>query len=629
MDEQKLKKIKENRLKEINVRFGEKNGKVKYDIFVCASTACNEFNVDGIIKTLNDEIQKHGLSDTVKVNIAGCFGLCALGPIVIVYPSDTFYVKMNLEGAKRIITDHIIGGQVLSEYLYKNNKNETIEKKNDIDFYKKQKFIVKNNSDKINPENIEDYIACDGYFALNNVLKNYSPEKLNDEIKKSGLRGRGGAGFLTGQKWSLTLVQNSDKKYMVCNADEGDPGAFMDRSIIESDPHKLIEGMIIAGFGIGAHNGVVYLRAEYPLALIRLHIALNQAREYGLLGKNIFGSGFDFDIEIKKGAGAFVCGEETALIRSVEGKRGEPRTRPPYPSEKGVFDCPTAINNVETLANVPEIIRNGSDWFNSVGTKNSKGTKVFSLSGKINNSGLVELPMGTTIREIIYDMGGGIPNNKEFKAVLLGGPSGGCIPKEFIDTKIDYENLNNLGSMMGSGGMIVMDEDSCMVDIAKFFLEFTCDESCGKCTPCRIGNKRLLEILTKITEGEASLEDLEELENLSNYIKENSLCGLGQTSPNPILSSLRYFKDEYLEHIVNKRCPAGVCKKLRSKQQGRYEIVESKCIGCSACSRVCPVNAITGTIGKKYIIDKTKCINCGACFNTCKFKAINKQEKNG
>ena len=618
MNLQKLQEIREKRLKEISLRFGRTETALKYEIMICSSAGCNGFNVSGIIATLNEEIKNNNLEESVRVTTAGCFGLCSQGPLVIVYPECTFYVKVDLTGASRIINEHIINGQIVEDYLYTNSNNIKAKTKEDIDFYKKQMFIARKDSELINPENIEDYIALNGYTAINKVLTSFTSESLNSEVLTSGLRGRGGAGFLTGMKWSLTLKEKSDTKYVICNADEGDPGAFMDRSIIESNPHKLIEGMMIAGYGIGAKKGIVYVRAEYPLAVARLITAINQAREYGFLGNNIFDTNFSFDIEIKKGAGAFVCGEETALICSVEGKRGEPKARPPYPSVKGAFGYPTAINNVETLANVPEIILNGASWFNSFGTARSKGTKVFALSGKVKNTGLVELPMGSTIREIVYDIGGGTSSGKKLKAVLMGGPSGGCIPESLIDCKIDYENLLELGSMMGSGGMIVMDEDTCIVDIAKFFLEFTCDESCGKCTPCRIGNKRLLEILTKITEGKGELSDLDELETLSHYIKNNSLCGLGQSSPNPILSSLRYFRKEYEEHIINKNCPAGVCKALKKS----YVITESKCVGCSACSRVCPVGAISGVIGAKFKIDKNKCINCGACIKVCRYGAI-------
>ena len=619
MDISKLTEIKEKRLQEISCRLGLPNKTKKYDIMVCSSIGCNGFNVEGLLKTLNTELEKNNLTNIASVNIAGCFGLCSQGPLIIVYPDCTFYVKVDLQGAYRIINEHILQGKIVEDYLYANVLNEKAKTKEAIDFYKKQLYITRKDSELINPEVIDDYIALNGYSALHKVLTTYTPETLNEKIKESGLRGRGGAGFNTGLKWSLTLKEKADQKYMICNADEGDPGAFMDRTIIEANPHKLIEGMIIAGYGIGATKGIVYVRAEYPLAVNRLKIALQQAYDYGLLGKNIFGSGHTFDIEIKKGAGAFVCGEETALISSVEGKRGEPSAKPPYPSQKGAFNCPTAINNVETLANVPEIILNGVEWFNSIGKPNSKGTKLFALSGKVVNSGLVELPMGSTIREIVYDIGGGIPNGKKLKAVLLGGPSGGCIPASLIDSKIDYENLLELGSMMGSGGLIVMDEDTCMLDIAKFFLQFTCDESCGKCTPCRIGNRRLLEILSKITEGKGELSDLDELEQLSHYVKENSLCGLGQSSPNPILSSLKYFRKEFEEHIINKNCPAGVCSALKKT----HTIIESKCVGCSACAKVCPVGAISGVVGKKFVIDKNICINCGACYNACKFGAIN------
>jgi len=508
----------------------------------------------------------------------------------------------------------------LVERLLHHENGKVVEKKGDIEFCKKQHYIARNNSAYMSLENIlNDYIALDGYLALHKVVTSMSQEEVIKTIQESGLRGRGGAGFPTGNKWEFTRVVKAPQKYVICNADEGDPGAFMDRSIIESNPHAIIEAMAICGYAIGASKGYVYLRAEYPLAGERLQAAIDEATARGLLGQNIFGSNFSFELAIKYGAGAFVCGEETALMQSIEGKRGEPVLKPPYPAEKGLYGCPTVINNVETLANIAQIINNGAAWFNSIGTADSKGTKVFALTGKINNSGLIELPMGTTIREIIYEIGGGIPNGKKFKAVQMGGPSGGCIPAEYIDTAIDYKSLNDLGAMMGSGGMIVVDESSCMVDLAKFFLQFTCDESCGKCTPCRIGNKRILEILTKITDGKATMQDLDKLEELCHYVKSNSLCGLGQTSPNPVLSTLKYFREEYIEHIVNHRCPAGVCKNLT-----KYRITD-KCIGCSACSRQCPVNAISGELKKKFEIDQEKCIKCGKCQATCRFGAIVKE----
>ena len=571
---------------------------------------------------MENEIKKQGLENEVKVVQTGCFGLCALGPIMIVYPEGCFYSSVTVEDVPEIVSEHLLKGRVVTRLLYKETVTDNgVKSLNDTNFYKKQHRVALRNCGVINPENIDEYIARDGYAALGKVLTEMTPEEVIDVILKSGLRGRGGAGFPTGRKWSLarTLGPDADQKYVCCNADEGDPGAFMDRSVLEGDPHAVLEAMAIAGYAIGASQGYIYVRAEYPIAVKRLRIAINQAREYGLLGKNIFETGFDFDIDVRLGAGAFVCGEETALMTSIEGRRGEPRPRPPFPAEKGLFGKPSILNNVETLANVPQIILNGADWFASMGTEKSKGTKVFALGGKITNTGLVEVPMGTTLREIIEDIGGGIPNGKKFKAAQTGGPSGGCIPAQHLDTPIDYDNLIAIGSMMGSGGLIVMDEDNCMVDIAKFFLEFTVDESCGKCTPCRIGNKRLLELLNKITDGNGTLEDLDKMEELCLYIKNNSLCGLGQTAPNPVLSTLRYFRDEYLAHIVDKTCPAHVCKKLV-----RYEITDD-CRGCTKCARNCPVGAITGKVKEKHVIDQTKCIKCGACMDNCNFKAIIKK----
>lgn len=585
---------------------------------VCGGTGCRSCKSKLVEDKLKEVIKNKGLDKEIAVHGVGCFGLCVNGPVVLIYPQDAMYIKVNVSDVEEIV-DNLSRGELV-ERLLPVDDNDKVYKKTDLKFCKKQKYLARSNAEFMSLDNIlGDYIALDGYSALYKVITSMSQEDVIKIIKDSGLRGRGGAGFLTGQKWEFTRVVEAPQKYVICNADEGDPGAFMDRSIIESNPHAIVEAMAIAGYAIGASIGYVYLRAEYPLAGERLQNAINEATEMGLLGDNIFGTNFSFRLEIKFGAGAFVCGEETALMHSIEGHRGEPTLKPPYPAEKGLYGCPTVINNVETLANVAQIINNGADWFNSIGTEDSKGTKVFALTGKIKNSGLIELPMGTTIREIIYDIGGGIPNDKEFKAVQMGGPSGGCIPKEYLDTPIDYKSLSQLGSMMGSGGMIVVDEDSCMVDLAKFFLQFTVDESCGKCTPCRIGNKRILEILTKITDGKATMQDLDKLEELCEYVKSNSLCGLGQTSPNPVLSTLRYFRDEYIEHIQEHKCRAGVCKALTS-----YKITD-KCIGCSACSRQCPVNAISGEIKKKFDIDQEKCIKCGKCYNTCRFGAIVKE----
>ena len=589
----------------------------KMEILVCGGTGCKSSRADEIIANMRNEIIKNNLSHRVSVKITGCFGFCEKGPIIKIIPDHTFYVNVSPEDATDIIKEHIIKGKVIERLLYEEPTiKEKVRKQEEINFYKKQKRIALKNCGVIDPENIKEYIGANGYLALGKVITEMTPDEVIKEISDSGLRGRGGGGFPTGKKWELTKVFKDDIKYIICNADEGDPGAFMDRSILEGDPNNVIEAMAIAGYAIGACKGFIYIRAEYPLAIERLMIAIEQAKEIGLIGENILGSNFNFDVEIKYGAGAFVCGEETALIHSVEGSRGEPTIKPPFPAEQGLFNKPTSVNNVETLVNVTSIINNGSEWFSSIGTNTSKGTKVFALAGNINNVGLVEVPMGTKLEEIIYEIGGGIKDNKEFKAVQTGGPSGGCIPSMLLNLPIDYESLNAIGSMMGSGGMIVMDEDNCMVDIAKFYLEFIVDESCGKCTPCRVGSKRLLEILNKIVEGKGTEEDLKKLRELSKVIKDTALCGLGQTAPNPVLSTMTYFMDEYDAHVNEKKCPAGRCKKLVG-----YEIGD-KCIGCTKCTRLCPVKCIAGKIKEKHIIDQNKCIKCGACFEACPVKAI-------
>ena len=588
-------------------------------VLVCGGTGCSSSGSAELIKRFEEQIAKNGLDKEVKVVRTGCFGLCEAGPVVIVYPEGTFYSRIKVDDVDEIVSEHLLKGRIVQHLIYKEKADEeqhsTLE---NIDFYRPQLRLALRNCGRIDPENIDEYIAFDGYRALGKALTEMTPQQVIDEVLKSGLRGRGGAGFPTGKKWQFAAASKADQKYMVCNADEGDPGAFMDRSVLEGDPHAVLEAMAIGGYAIGASVGYIYVRAEYPIAVKRLQIAIDQAREYGLLGEHIFGTDFNFDIFIRLGAGAFVCGEETALMHSIEGGRGEPKPKPPFPAVRGLFDKPTNINNVETLANIPQIILNGADWFTSIGTPKSTGTKVFALGGKINNTGLVEVPMGTKLRDIIYNIGGGIPNGKAFKAVQTGGPSGGCIPASQLDIPIEYDTLTAIGSMMGSGGLIVMDEDNCMVDIARFFLDFTVDESCGKCTPCRIGTKRMLEILERIVEGKGEPGDIEKLETLGKNIKETALCGLGQTAPNPVLSTIKYFRDEYEAHIYEKRCPAHHCQKLLNY------VITGKCRGCTACTKVCPAGAISGTVKEQHKIDTTKCLKCGACMEKCRFGAIEK-----
>jgi len=616
-----LEEIRKEALEKIIVRL-EKNVSDKKNILVCGGTGCTSSKSPKIIEEFEKLIKEKNLQDKVEVVKTGCFGLCAKGPIVIVYPEETFYTLVQPEDVPEIVEEDIIKGNRVERLLVKEgeDKNQIAHTLHELGFYQKQMRLALRNCGRINPEAIEEYLALDGYKALEKVLKEMTPPEVIETVLNSGLRGRGGAGFPTGRKWDFASKVEADQKYVCCNADEGDPGAFMDRSVLEGDPHSVLEAMAIAGYAIGATQGYIYVRAEYPIAVGRLQIAINQAREYGILGKNIFGTDFCFDIDLRLGAGAFVCGEETALMTSIEGKRGEPRTRPPFPAVKGLFGKPTILNNVETLANVPQIILKGAEWFKSIGTEKSAGTKVFAVGGKINNTGLVEVPMGITLREIIYDIGGGIPNGKKFKAAQTGGPSGGCIPASHLDTPIDYDSLMQIGSMMGSGGLIVMDEDNCMVDIAKFFLEFTQDESCGKCPPCRIGTKRMYQILDRITKGEGKEGDIEELEKLAKNIQKSALCGLGQTAPNPVLSTLKYFREEYEAHIKEKRCPAGACKGLT-----KYTINPDLCKGCSLCAKNCPVGAISGEIKSPFKIDSEKCIKCGVCISKCPFKAIEKK----
>ena len=624
-----LRAIKNKMMCQVNLRLGseatissEAEGAQvhKNYILVCGGTGCTSNHSLDVVKAFETHLKEHGLQDDVKIIQTGCLGLCAKGPVVVVHPGSVYYEEVDPEKVEAIVNEHIVGGVPTDKYMLKEETTDGSPAKTmtESDFYTKQERIALRNCGVIDPENIDEYIATGGYEALGRCLTEMTPDEVIQTVLDSGIRGRGGAGFPTGKKWKFASGNRGEvQKYVCCNADEGDPGAFMDRSILEGDPHSVFEAMAIAGYAIGADQGYIYVRAEYPIAVNRLEIALKQAREYGLIGKDIFGTGFNFDIDLRLGAGAFVCGEETALLTSIEGNRGEPHPRPPFPAVKGLFGCPTILNNVETYANIPVIFNKGPEWFSSLGTELSPGTKVFALGGKINNTGLVEVPMGTTLRDVVENIGGGVPNGKKFKAAQTGGPSGGCIPSTYYDIPIDFENLKSIGCMMGSGGLIVMDEDSCMVDIAKFFLEFTVSESCGKCTPCRVGTKRMLEILTRISEGKGEMEDLEKLEELANFIQTNSLCGLGQTAPNPVLSTMRFFRDEYVAHIKDKTCPAGVCKKLL-----KYSIIEEKCKGCTLCARNCPVDAISGAVKTPHVIDNAKCIKCGACMDNCRFGAI-------
>lgn len=624
-----LRAIKNKMMCQVNLRLGseatissEAEGAQvhKNYILVCGGTGCTSNHSLDVVKAFETHLKEHGLQDDVKIIQTGCLGLCAKGPVVVVHPGSVYYEEVDPEKVEAIVNEHIVGSVPTDKYMLKEETTDGSPAKTmtESDFYTKQERIALRNCGVIDPENIDEYIATGGYEALGRCLTEMTPDEVIQTVLDSGIRGRGGAGFPTGKKWKFASGNRGEvQKYVCCNADEGDPGAFMDRSILEGDPHSVFEAMAIAGYAIGADQGYIYVRAEYPIAVNRLEIALKQAREYGLIGKDIFGTGFNFDIDLRLGAGAFVCGEETALLTSIEGNRGEPHPRPPFPAVKGLFGCPTILNNVETYANIPVIFNKGPEWFSSLGTELSPGTKVFALGGKINNTGLVEVPMGTTLRDVVENIGGGVPNGKKFKAAQTGGPSGGCIPSTYYDIPIDFENLKSIGCMMGSGGLIVMDEDSCMVDIAKFFLEFTVSESCGKCTPCRVGTKRMLEILTRISEGKGEMEDLEKLEELANFIQTNSLCGLGQTAPNPVLSTMRFFRDEYVAHIKDKTCPAGVCKKLL-----KYSIIEEKCKGCTLCARNCPVDAISGAVKMPHVIDTAKCIKCGACMDNCRFGAI-------